>query len=840
METPKRHRVSKACVVCRQKKIKCDGQVPCKHCANSNRPCEYPAKTGRGLRVGKRSSNLESMRLLDTRLARLELLISNLTSKLELPAGGSILPDLNVAVSDDEIKKEEDEEDDDTSESNSASKDGDEYVQSFGVVESNNVVQESFQTSSFSIEQCYGVHSAFHIFSDKSMDYIRQRVGTDDPDITMPMENLPIFINICKRSHNFLWQEPHVMFDRTNHRQRDGIYIHNKPLITELLGLFGQIYLASFLCDEKEIQALLENLYFAKTSSPETPRHKYSDLLAINASLVLCITTVVNSRIESDRVRVLETPAIRATSTEDLIKLQDTVFINSIYYYGRVCVISEGIRTIQAILLLVIFLETTLVSSHINYVLASNAVRFAQEMGLHRCESFAHLSEEEQAFRRRIWWFCQYFDMEVCYRYGKPPIVNDNDVTTLTEKDRGYGVGDPCVGLTPNDMTKIVKDRLFHIYSGNYLLKLTQIRSKSYKELFTAGVSYDSYASIATTVNRINNEMEKLAESMDPRVRPLFHSDPNFSAHVQQFMSTFLHPTMVYNVITFQMAYFLHLMSVNRLPSQISLDLLTKAHNDGLHFRHVSSESARTLLKLAIELDHHKYPTSLVDWDIIFPMAAYLNLIANCVNYPHHPEALNDLQLLRRFCIKAHGSLSLFLDTSNSRIFYQRVCLCDLILRITLRLAIKVLETEIGVQVLEKDPELRVLLTSMRSEYPDIYLGFRQSVASRMEEYQRGKLVSSMLHSSLLSGTAGSQFKFGATGYVIIGTNLPGLTPEDRRMPSISNLLRTESKPPPPANPNTFSDIMEFAKFLDTDDSYWQQNSPGLGELPNYFFDNGL
>ena len=76
-------------------------------------------------------------------------------------------------------------------------------------------------------------------------------------------------------------------------------------------------------------------------------------------------------------------------------------------------------------------------TSKTNYIMISVAVRLAQEVGLHRFESFEFLSENERNQRRRLWWFCQYFDMELCYRAGRPPLVNYLDVSTFSENDYG-------------------------------------------------------------------------------------------------------------------------------------------------------------------------------------------------------------------------------------------------------------------------------------------------------------------------------------------------------------------------------------------------------------------
>ncbi|KAK3846279.1 MAG: fungal-specific transcription factor domain-containing protein [Linnemannia gamsii] len=69
----KRIRISIACVSCRHKKIKCDGQVPCSHCIKSSGKCVYPAAT--------KPVNHQYVETLENRLKSVELHLQELLAK---------------------------------------------------------------------------------------------------------------------------------------------------------------------------------------------------------------------------------------------------------------------------------------------------------------------------------------------------------------------------------------------------------------------------------------------------------------------------------------------------------------------------------------------------------------------------------------------------------------------------------------------------------------------------------------------------------------------------------------------------------------------------------------
>ncbi|CAD6499345.1 BgTH12-03475, partial [Blumeria graminis f. sp. triticale] len=73
---PKRRRISRACDVCRKRKVKCDGKQPCTHCMSNNLVCTYNRPSNRQKRL-----SLKEFEVMKRRLREVETLIDSFTEK---------------------------------------------------------------------------------------------------------------------------------------------------------------------------------------------------------------------------------------------------------------------------------------------------------------------------------------------------------------------------------------------------------------------------------------------------------------------------------------------------------------------------------------------------------------------------------------------------------------------------------------------------------------------------------------------------------------------------------------------------------------------------------------
>ena len=62
-------------------------------------------------------------------------------------------------------------------------------------------------------------------------------------------------------------------------------------------------------------------------------------------------------------------------------------------------------------------------------------IRFAQEIGLHRAETYNNLDLEEATKDVRFGGFVIFSILNFLFKSGKPPVINTNDVTTNSDED---------------------------------------------------------------------------------------------------------------------------------------------------------------------------------------------------------------------------------------------------------------------------------------------------------------------------------------------------------------------------------------------------------------------
>ncbi|SZF05725.1 unnamed protein product [Blumeria hordei] len=108
---PKRRRISRACDVCRKRKVKCDGKHPCTHCITNNLVCTYNRPSNRQKRL-----SIKEFEVMKRRLREVETLIDSYTRRRDgddnspsnTPHASDHLVDINTSdreVSDNQLER---------------------------------------------------------------------------------------------------------------------------------------------------------------------------------------------------------------------------------------------------------------------------------------------------------------------------------------------------------------------------------------------------------------------------------------------------------------------------------------------------------------------------------------------------------------------------------------------------------------------------------------------------------------------------------------------------------------------------------------------------------------
>ncbi|KRZ98330.1 uncharacterized protein AC631_05911 [Debaryomyces fabryi] len=564
-------------------------------------------------------------------------------------------------------------------------------------------------------------------------------------------------------------------------------------------------------------------------------------------SMVICLC--ISSKIDDETSGLNISPAsscsantpasIQSMNNDQLTMLQDELFDNCVFYYHRILVISDGIETIQAIILLIIYIESSYIISHVSYMLVSIAIRFAQEIGLHRQESYADLSTAEARTRQMIWWCCYCFDMEICFRSGKPPLINGLD-TNIDSLDAISFHSGAEINNASNDQKENLM-ATFHYYS----LLLTRIRSKCYNTLFVASAQTESFDSLLATLETHNMEAFKLADLMDASLRPRFYNDPEFSN-----VYTSLDVSNAKNILCIHFTYFSHLMVINRIPFLTGMPDNNQNDERGLSFRNLFLDSARTILVIAKNMPRENTGLSFYNWVVFFPSTAFMSLLAACINHPTAPGTYNDIKLLADISMNffSHKKTWPVEGFSRFKVYQSKDALVDLIIKVLLRIVIGVFETKTGVLILADDAALRNHLEGTQKQFPDIFKENGDFVSQSFSQFSSTFGTQGFVR---VCGTSpfSSNKKFNNShnaapyngGKPIDAQSLYGR--EQRNSESYGRTNMSPNSPNilnPIGNTNDFFTSDDLISDYLNDDGITSIIYSQLNNLPNFFFDNNL
>jgi len=761
-----RKRIRIACDKCRKKKIRCNGLQPCANCIPTNSECLYKERKNKKRNVDKckKPNSTKSIDLLDNRLSKLESVITRLTDSLTVITQGSVGKDVLAS-----LHNTGDESNDTTSENddNNMNYESEENEENSNVVTSSTSLRAKSDNESsdggkleepkpnkgahcsFPTEQYFGLHSIMCIFSNQSLDWIENTLGRD-AETLRPIRNLPILFETRIKSFISKWMDPPVVDAKAKRKLLEKPFPEDHRVVLDFIDTYySRITSTKVLCPAEDIRPLFEQYYQNLESSRvnggrRRKRFKQSELLTMTMTLLFAITAKVDedkacgsetnasSPSSQSSLKVSTPQNLQNLSDNYLVMLSDSLFDNAIYYYHRISVVSDGLYTIQAILLLIIYIESNFVTSHVNYILSSVAIRFAQEMGLHRYETYRNLEIKEQARRRKIWWYCQFFDVEICFRSGKPPLINSYDVTTnsdidiktffLKNRHEDLGLDDTPRPKNVSEQLEQSIPEMMEYFSKKcdadsynlVFVSLTKIRANSYNQLFAASAQSKNFEALCKTLESINSEMFDLVDYIPKNARPYLYNDPRF-----KILLGLDRKEMEYT-LGIQLPYFLHLMLINRIPSIVKGSSDSDKIDRMSKFRSISLDSARTILLLVLNLHKSNCLVLFYNWIVFYPASAYLCVAATILNHPSLPETYSDIKLLINasmnfFSMKQGNKLTnqIFTDSKQLTI--------GLIMKLMLNVIVKFYETKTSTTIFSDDAVLQEHLRSARSEYPDIY-----------------------------------------------------------------------------------------------------------------------
>lgn len=789
-------RVSKACDICRGRKLKCDGLAPkCTRCALANVECVYSERQRR--RQKKRAqpnggvphANPSTLTGLDVRMERLESMLSSLIGKLNSekilalpkPPSSTYTPKSPGSF-------EHDSENTDSSEPERQSEE---------------------QPQREPVEKYFGAQTTFSVLSSKGIQWLEKFSG--DPKLLSKFQDFhkkaaSVFLVV-----NSMWMDP---IDKSELRP-----LPPRSVVNRLLDKFhSDLCIVQLFLSKEEIVDLFDRYYeLADTTIPKSKRKRLtnSDFLCINAILVICCMISWDPDETQD-------PALMSL----LQKVEKDSRDNAIFYFHRVSTISEGLRTVQALMMMVIFSGFTQSGTQ-SYSLVSTVVRFAQEMGLHRRESLIGLPEHEAMQRRRLWICAYIFDRDSCFRSGKPPIIQTSDVSSVNLEDYRdvifYDVPKTTVDmmLDPDfDVFGMLQNMTLHEYQTGaaknlilyYSAHMVDFTSLSYEKLFSANSLKDmSLDEVLHTIVTLDRELERKMAMLPKIIRPGVDQSEllqgiNVRAiryglnltHLQYYSSK-----MIINKVAFTKSWMNSDHSQPMLEDWDNIPVLQK------QLMKNCLDSARMIMRFVSQEDHMN---SLLSNHASFQfMSAFFTLFTGIIEYPMAPFVQPDLEMITNVRNKLLAQHAVHCDKAENLFMYNLINYC---IRFFMRVAVMVYN--------KANPEKSMDMTVLNTE-----LKFFDQELSKMSALSNAKLrtvdpLSIVLKSAAMTSTTIPQpIPKGAAPY-----DPMGLVGDERRGSNLPMMMN-------PTIPST----------IPTDTMGQLQNNalaPGLGELSPGQMPDGL
>lgn len=732
----KRERVVRACEFCRKRKIKCDGHRPCRSCTQNKESCVYQELPPRPAKVRKKLSHGEKLLQIDRRLARLERLLARVAgqgtpgategvgaqpSESEVDSAGEATA---LAMAGNAGLAETSEED--TGDEAPAAATPGAAGRSAHSAKSANLDQagSASQTATdeaappaappatpsapsaappaaaaaadptHKSEEYFGPHSVISIFSDSSLSSIEASLGPEHAHLVAPIRSLPFAYQYILKPLIIKWVELPLLDAKRRRRLMQGVF-PEEALVYDVLGHYDEFFPAALILSARRVRELFGIYYELRSPRAASARRlKVSELMIMSVCLSFCVA----ARLDCGAA---PWPPLR------LHDIQVRCFEQAIHYYHMVLVISDGLDTVIAVLMLIVAGECHYLQTHLNATLIAVVVRFAQEIGLHRTESYAGLSRADARTRQMTWVICRALDADICYRSGKPALTGGADSEVDAEMLRQLRAQAAAIAPAVPAPTAAQHATL----QQYFLIDLTRIRLHSYHELFVD--KRFTFAHLFSTLSGINTDMSRMCEALPAALRPRFFYDPAFCACADPVYWT-LH-----------LAYFSHLMLINRIPA-----VMHARHGDASvevvrHHLKLTLDSARTVLFLVRAKLDAALLRAAVSWNIFFPFAAFVTLLSNCLQDYTSADSFSDVNLLIDHSMGFFARLDESPECANEIVRFQRLQrnMIDLSTRLLVRVLVTFYHTYTTTRFLETYPGLRAHLDELEQLYPDLFSG---------------------------------------------------------------------------------------------------------------------
>ncbi|CDO94457.1 unnamed protein product [Kluyveromyces dobzhanskii CBS 2104] len=263
---------------------------------------------------------------------------------------------------------------------------------------------------------------------------------------------------------------------------------------------------------------------FEKYFSSDPKDIPHSEHLMVNVLVALGCLYTRHSLMESSHYR-----KDRLDFTpEKLFQIENDCYQNALFYYHKISLVSEGILSIQGLLLFYTYIKAS-ISSEAALNVFVVAVKFARDLELSYLDNFNHLPREEFLQIRSIWLFCYLNDSSIAMTLGKPPIINESDMSVAFGRNYFKTLKADCaISRSPDtDVLEAMKDEslvvdwikknpwYFSVILNYFRACLCKISNKIIRYLFSIdATSVWTFDEIVNKIKEIKSDLVEFSDNM--------------------------------------------------------------------------------------------------------------------------------------------------------------------------------------------------------------------------------------------------------------------------------------------------------------------------------------
>ncbi|OJJ66204.1 hypothetical protein ASPBRDRAFT_59881 [Aspergillus brasiliensis CBS 101740] len=167
------------------------------------------------------------------------------------------------------------------------------------------------------------------------------------------------------------------------------------------------------------------------------------------------------------------------------------------------------LRGLQALLVMVVLFLAASAGRPCNFLI-SVAIHISDQLGLGTTDDISIFSDEEKQERQTVFWLAYSLDREISFRFGEPPVQNDEAISAALPTD-----APTCLvySMPTNDQAGT-----FSAFAS--ACKLAQIRGEIYQRLYSAPAADRPFHQILASVGDLDAKLQAWKDSLPSELQP--------------------------------------------------------------------------------------------------------------------------------------------------------------------------------------------------------------------------------------------------------------------------------------------------------------------------------